>query len=81
MGFRNEGLVTDLAVIGFILGGLLVLAWPLAGSERTAAGPPAEWSPIGLLRVRDLTPFGIRRLDFIPVHAVTAQPGAARVIA
>jgi hypothetical protein len=28
-----------------------------------------------LLRVRDLTPFGIRRLDFIPAHAVAARPG------
>ena len=33
------------------------------------------WSHIGLLRVRDLTPFGILRLDFLPAHAVTARPG------
>jgi hypothetical protein len=57
-----------------ILGGLL-LAGPLAGGEPVPARPPAEWSPIGLLRVRDLTPFGIRRLDFIPAHAVVAMPG------
>jgi hypothetical protein len=59
----------------WILGGFL-LTWPLAAGERALApGAPAEWSPIGLLRVRDLTPFGIRRLDFIPAHAVTAKPG------
>lgn len=34
-----------------------------------------SWSHIGLLRVRDLTPFGILRLDFLPAHAVTANPG------
>lgn len=33
------------------------------------------WSHTGLLRVRDLTPFGILRLDFLPAHAVTARPG------
>lgn len=33
------------------------------------------WTHIGLLRVRDLTPFGILRLDFLPAHAVAATPG------
>lgn len=34
------------------------------------------WSNIGLIRVRDLTPFGISRLDFLPAHAVDAPAGS-----
>jgi hypothetical protein len=49
---------------------VLLLASPLLGAD---ADP--QWSHIGLLRVRDLTPFGILRLDFLPAHAVTARPG------
>jgi uncharacterized protein DUF3187 len=38
--------------------------------------PPEEpWFHLGALRIRDLTPFGILRLDFLPAHAVTARPG------
>lgn len=49
----------------------------LFGSLSTAghAQEGEPWSHIGLLRVRDLTPFGILRLDFLPAHAVTATPG------
>ena len=44
-------------------------------SEAQDLQAPEPWSHIGLLRVRDLTPFGILRLDFLPAHAVTASPG------
>ena len=52
----------------------------LAGSFMTVGGAQAQestdsWTHVGLLRVRDLTPFGILRLDFLPAHAVTATPG------
>ena len=40
-----------------------------------APGGAQPWSHTGLLRVRDLTPFGILRLDFLPAHSVTARPG------
>src|SRR6185436_3199311 len=30
---------------------------------------------LGPVRIRDLTPFGILRLDFLPAHAVTAVRG------
>jgi hypothetical protein len=46
-----------------------------AVSEAQEVAAPDPWSHIGLLRVRDLTPFGILRLDFLPAHAVTAKPG------
>ncbi len=55
-----------------------LLAAPLAAAEPGPASSPAAeepWTHIGLLRVRDLTPFGILRLDFLPAHAVTATPG------
>lgn len=44
-------------------------------SAAGSAQDRESWSHIGLLRVRDLTPFGILRLDFLPAHAVTAKPG------
>lgn len=48
-------------------------------AEVPAAGTPASetlgWRPVGLVRVRDLTPFGILRLDLLPTHAVAARPG------
>ena len=51
---------------------LLLLTAPLLGAENR---PEPAWSHVGLLRVRDLTPFGILRLDFLPAHAVTGKPG------
>ncbi|HEX4824160.1 MAG TPA: DUF3187 family protein [Candidatus Polarisedimenticolaceae bacterium] len=33
------------------------------------------WFHLGPLRIRDLTPFGILRMDFLPAHAVSATPG------
>src|SRR5215813_1715393 len=56
----------------------LVLASLLGVSlAARAAEPPAEhpWFHLGPLRIRDLTPFGILRMDFLPAHAVTATPG------
>jgi hypothetical protein len=39
-----------------------------------ALGEP-EWLHIGPLRIRDLTAFGIQRLDFLPAHAWNPVPG------
>jgi hypothetical protein len=33
------------------------------------------WSHTGLLRARDLTPFGLLRLDMLPAHTADAEPG------
>jgi hypothetical protein len=42
-------------------------------------GNPREieqrWSHVGLLRARDLTPFGLLRLDMLPAHTADAEPG------
>lgn len=43
-------------------------------AQETPPAPP-PWFHMGALRIRDLTPFGILRLDFLPPHAVTARPG------
>jgi len=53
----------------------------LLGSEaavaQDAAQPaPPEYPKLGLLRERDLTPFGFLRLDMRPAHAVWAPPGS-----
>ncbi|HEV8582581.1 MAG TPA: DUF3187 family protein [Thermoanaerobaculia bacterium] len=50
-----------------VLGGLCALA-PAAAAED-------GWQTLGLMRVRDMTPFGISRLDMLPAHAVPATPG------
>lgn len=34
-----------------------------------------EWSHVGLLRARDLTPFGLLRLDMLPAHTADAEVG------
>jgi Protein of unknown function (DUF3187) len=55
------------------------LAAALANHANAAAAPvdhPVDLSFQGLLRVRDLTPFGFRRLDMRPSHAAFGAPGA-----
>lgn len=49
-------------------------ALPSRGEDKHAAGQD-EWQTHGLIRVRDLTPFGLARLDFTPAHAVDAPAG------
>jgi hypothetical protein len=40
------------------------------------AKPTAQrWSHVGLLRARDLTPFGLLRLDMLPAHTADAKAG------
>ena len=34
-----------------------------------------SWSHTGLLRARDLTPFGLLRLDMLPAHTADAEEG------
>jgi hypothetical protein len=48
----------------FILGG-----WSSAG----AAADASQWHHPGLLRGRDLTPFGLFRLDMLPAHTIDAR--------
>jgi hypothetical protein len=61
----------------------LALALPAVSRAAAPEAPPAPapardpdtWRPLGLIRVRDMTPFGINRLDMLPAHAVEAEPG------
>ncbi len=46
-----------------------------AAAAEDAAQPASEYVKFGLLRERDLTPFGFLRLDMRPAHAVWAPPG------
>ncbi len=50
-------------------------AWAQAPSPAEAGEKSASGSHYGLLRTRDLTPFGFLRLDMRPAHAVSAPPG------
>lgn len=36
----------------------------------------ADWKPLGLIRTRDMTPFGLPRLDFLPAHAIPSPAGS-----
>jgi hypothetical protein len=54
---------------------IFVVPAPAIGAPSGAAETTPEWERLGLMRVRDMTPFGLARLDFLPAHAVTASPG------
>ena len=48
---------------------------PGEAEERPAVEPtPLEWRTLGLMRIQDMTPFGLGRLDMLPAHAVPAAP-------
>ncbi len=53
---------------------LFFLLGPAAAED--AAQPAPEYVKFGLLRERDLTPFGFLRLDMRPAHAVWAPTGS-----
>ncbi len=40
-----------------------------------AAAAEEAWRTVGLIRVRDMTPFGLNRLDLLPAHAYDMPPG------
>jgi Protein of unknown function (DUF3187) len=44
-------------------------------SAIACAGPPEAGRFVGMLRSRDLTPFGFLRLDMRPAHALAIEPG------
>lgn len=58
-----------------VLAGAATTVGPLI-AETSADG---EWHGLGLIRVRDLTPFGIARLDFLPAHSIDAPAGSFAV--
>lgn len=51
---------------------LLLASLCFLASHARAEQP---WQTLGLMRVRDMTPFGLNRLDMLPTHAVSAEPG------
>src|SRR2546429_6870142 len=55
---------------------LFFLLGSAAAAAEEAAQPAPEYVKFGLLRERDLTPFGFLRLDMRPAHAVWAPPGS-----
>lgn len=58
-----------MTAVALRVGGLLILM-SLAGALH--ASEPA-WNHVGLLRARDLTPFGLLRLDMPPAHTVDSR--------
>lgn len=54
---------------------IFVAASDTAFAADETATAPDDWSTLGLMRVRDMTVFGLNRLDMLPAHAVAATPG------
>jgi len=50
-------------------------AWSQASSTQEESAKQAPSTHYGLLRARDLSPFGFLRLDMRPAHAVSGPPG------
>ena len=55
---------------------LCFLLFAAAAAEETAQPAPQQYPKFGLLRERDLTPFGFLRLDMRPSHAVWVPVGS-----
>jgi hypothetical protein len=55
-------------IAAIVMGTLTVLACPTGANAE-------EWEKLGLLRIRDMTPFGLSRLDFLPAHPLTSAEG------
>ena len=53
-----------------------LLGCEAAVAEDATQPAPQEYPKLGLLRERDLSPFGFLRLDMRPAHAVWAPPGS-----
>jgi hypothetical protein len=64
--------LSALLIAGFVGGAL-------AAEPNGNASNGVDTDFFGLLRMRDLTPFGFRRLDMRPSHAVFAAPGSIDV--
>lgn len=60
----------------FLSGGLAQAQQPTdAVKQNEAINPGQEWSHVGLLRARDLTPFGLLRLDMLPARTADGEAG------
>ncbi len=57
------------------------LAGLVLGAAATGAHAQTQdgWQTLGLLRIRDMTPWGLTRLDFLPAHAFPSTPGTFAV--
>ena len=76
MDLRNPLLIAASTLLATLN---LSVAQEVDVSERVRAKDGADerieqrWSHVGLLRARDLTPFGLLRLDMLPTHTADAE--------
>jgi len=54
--------------------GMLTLFSGRADGQNASGGGSEEWQPMGLMRIRDMTPFGISRLDMLPAYPAGMTP-------
>ncbi|HEX7011868.1 MAG TPA: DUF3187 family protein [Steroidobacteraceae bacterium] len=76
---RTKTRATLLASIAALLGIHQAAAQESTERVRDERGEPTTrtqaWSHVGLLRARDMTPFGLLRLDILPAHTADARAG------
>src|SRR5690606_27575333 len=75
---RTSALLSSL-LLSLLPGSPLLHAQEVAEELRDTQGRTQlveqQWSHVGLLRARDLTPFGLLRLDMLPSHTADAAEG------
>ena len=71
------GAIRSLIAASMLLWSSVIAAQDVTERVLDDAGRPEvveqSWSHVGLLRARDLTPFGLLRLDMLPAHTADAE--------
>jgi hypothetical protein len=68
LGFSELNMTARGSICAALMGAGVLVSAPMANA--------ADGDFYGLLRSRDLTPFGFLRLDMRPAHAVAIEPGS-----
>lgn len=61
-----------MGTIALSLAGVATGAYAQTVGQSTDAG---DWQTLGLMRIRDMTPWGLARMDMLPTHAIAAPSG------
>ncbi len=74
--FSHNARVRGLHLLAFAAGLLGLCAATAAAAQEMSGVAGTEWTHAGMLRVRDLTPFGLLRLDLRPPQRIDAPDDA-----
>lgn len=62
-------------IVALVFGCFASNAQGQAAPQSATAAEESDWQTLGLMRIRDMTPWGLGRMDMLPAHAVAATPG------